>query len=218
MPLKVVSLATCLTGRDEPWRPDDYNAMKFIKAIKGESLNKHAWVPVGGTLRRLENDNADDAIDWFGEWASGCVKGKHLARPLLLVPVPNSSCAVTNKKVPRIFRLAEAIASRLQRVDVLDCLRWEKPMRSSHSMGGTRDRQELYDSLVVTRRLPDTRLVLLDDVRTTRAHLLASAARLIEKGGHCNLALCAGRTVLAQEKNPFAVLEEEVPHFEPIKK
>ena len=79
-----------------------------------------------------------------------------------------------------------------------DRLRWKTIMTPS-SQGGTRDPQELYDNLVVTKEPPKGSLVLIDDVRTTGAHLLAAAGRLAEKGARVPLAVCAARTVWNQD-------------------
>ena len=57
--------------------------------------------------------------------------------------------------------------------------------------------------------------MLIDDVRTTGAHLLAAAARLTEKGARVPLAVCAARTVWDQDQEPFSTVEEEFEDFEP---
>jgi len=213
MALKVISFAAYLTRTDEQWRGEDWNAQKFVKAVKGKHVNGYAWVPVCGNSRYLSESNADDSIGWFGEMAAKYLT-EHPTLASLLVPVPNSDCTTKNRKLPRTLRLAEAIASRVKRMKVWDGLRWKIEMTPS-SKGGTRDPQILYDNLVVTEKLPVGRVILVDDVRTTGAHLIASAARIKTKGGTCRLALCAGRTVLAQEENPFEVGDEEHDDFEP---
>jgi len=113
--------------------------------------------------------------------------------------------------------LAKALAVQLGG-EVWDRLRWKTIMTPS-SQGGTRDPQELYDNLVVTKQPPPKgSLMLIDDVRTTGAHLLAAAARLAEKGGRVPLAICAARTVWNQDEEPFSILEEQLEDFKPRKK
>ena len=214
MALKVISFATYLTNVNVVWRGEDYDALKFVKAIKGKPINKYAYVPVGNTRRLLQQQNADDAIGWFGEIASAPTKDQRLASPLILVPIPNSSCTVKNGIVPRTTKLAKALAAQLGKAEVWDRLRWKTTMTPS-SQGGTRDPQELYDNLVVTKDPPKGSLILVDDVRTTAAHLRAAAARLIENGARVPLAVCAARTVWDQDQEPFSPLEEEFEEFEP---
>jgi predicted amidophosphoribosyltransferase len=214
MALKVVSFATYLVSGNVAWRDGDYNALKFVKAIKGLPVNMYARVPVCGVIRRLEQANADEAIGWFGELGAEYIVGQNLPRPITFVPVPNSSCAVTNEAVPRTLRLAQAIADRVGDANVWDGLRWRMVMLPS-SQGGTRDPQTLYDNLVVTKEMPTERIVLVDDVRTTGAHFVAALARITERGGACMLALCAARRVDAQEESPFSVREEEFAEFVP---
>jgi predicted amidophosphoribosyltransferase len=216
MALRVISFATYLTNVDVVWRGEDYDALKFVKAIKGKPINKYAYVPVGKAKRLLQERNADDAIGWFGEMAMAPTRDLRIPHPLILVPIPNSSCTTTNGKVPRTTRLAKALAVQLGE-EVWDRLRWKTIMTPS-SQGGTRDPQELYDNLVVTKEPPKGSLVLIDDVRTTGAHLLAAAARLAEKGARVPLAVCAARTVWNQDEEPFSILDEQLEDFKPRKK
>jgi hypothetical protein len=208
MSLKVVSFAAYLTTAAAPWRNADYCALMFVKAIKAWEFGGYHWIPVCGNPRRLTQENSDDAIQWFGEMAAAHFAGK-FRRQISLVPIPNSNCTVKTKTIPRTKQLAESIADRLNGVTIWDGLRFKKLMTPS-SKGGTRNPHELYENLVVTKDLPGNRIIIVDDVRTTGAHLIAAKARLVEKGGNCDLAICAGRTILAQEPNPFATIEEEL--------
>jgi hypothetical protein len=209
MPLKAVSFAAYLTTDDAPWRDADYCASMFVKAIKARPFRGYGWIPVCGKSYRLTQENSDDAIRWFGDIAADYLKGK-LPDQVTLVPVPNSGCTVESTAVPRTFLLAQSINTRVSGVKLWDGLRWKKPMMPS-SQGGTRDPYELYENLVATKTVPTDYIVLVDDVRTKGAHLIATKARLAEKGCDGFLAVCAGRTVLAQEKSPFSTVEDELP-------
>lgn len=214
MPITVVSFATYLTRYDEPPRDDDYNALKFVKAIKGEPINGWAWVPFQGVRRKLNDANADNAIGWFGSLAGEYIAGLGLRGAVCLLPIPNSPCTATNGKVSRTTRLAEAIAAHLPNSQVCDLLRWRRVLPSARK-GGSRDPAVLYNNMVLTSALPKGKVILVDDVRTTGAHLRAAAAKVIAEGGKCSLSVCAGRTVLAQEDEPFSILGEEFPDFVP---
>ena len=214
MALRVVSFATYLVRVDAVWRDGDYNALKFVKAIKGLPVNMYARVPVCGVIHLLEQSNAEEAIEWFGQLGAEYILAQNLARPITFVPVPNSSCAVPNAAIPRTRLLAQALADRIGGAHVWDGLRWATVMMPS-SQGGTRDPQVLYDNLVVTGQLPSTQVILVDDVRTTGAHFVAALAKLARGGVACSLALCAARRVDTQEDAPFSVREEEFPEFIP---
>jgi len=214
MPLKVVSFATYLTNVDVTWRDTDYNALKFVKAIKGLPVNGFARIPVCDVLRRLEHGNSEEAIGWFGELARAYLLGQNLPRPVSFVPIPNSSCAMGNDQVPRTRLLAQAIVNGFEESDVWDGLRWRTVMLPS-SQGGTRNPQVLYDNLVIAQEVPARTLVLVDDVRTTGAHFVAALARVAERGAVCSLALCAARRVDSQEDTSFSVREEEFAEFVP---
>src|SRR2546421_10384371 len=101
MALRVVSFATYLVSVDVAWRDGDYNALKFVQAIKGLPVNMYARVPVCGLIYRLDQSNADQAIEWFGQWGAEYMLAQNLGHPITFVPVPNSSSAITNDVLPR---------------------------------------------------------------------------------------------------------------------
>lgn len=214
MALSVISFATYLTR--EPWNDDDHHALKFVKAVKGKNFGGWAVVPVLGRNKELRAANADDAIDWFAELAAAEIVKLRVPSPVNLVPLPNSSSTVKNENVPRTALLAEHIAAKLKNTKVWDGLRWAKEMTPTHQ-GGTRDPQTLYDNLVVTSNPPKGTLILVDDVFTKGGHLQAAVAKLGQKKAECKLAVCAGRTVLESQEQPFLVHREEVEDFTPRK-
>lgn len=213
--MDVVSFATYLTRG--PYSNEDHNALKFVKAVKGKTFRGYADVPVMGQTKRLNSSNSEEAVEWFGELAAAEIDKRKLRGPVILVPVPNSSCTEKNGKEPRTALLAKAIAGKLKNAKVWDGLRWTKEMTPTHQ-GGTRDPQKLYDNLAVTSDPPKGTLVAVDDVYTKGGHMQAAVARLSEKTAECSLAVCVGRTVLEAEEKPFAVLKVKLEAFTPIRK
>src|SRR5690348_4737776 len=135
MSFNIVSCCTYLTDVENgPWRRRDYDAHDFVFAVKGRRLNGYAQVPVRGTDRRLDNDNRDDALAWFGQMIADVANNHRLIAPVALVPVPNSDCAVDSQP-GRTLTQAEALAAELNRrpganAIVLDALRWFEPIES----------------------------------------------------------------------------------------
>src|SRR6267143_3346780 len=80
------------------WRPQDHNASKFVKAVKGETLNGYAYVPVLGVRRHLNNANLDDSVEWLGDMVASYMQEAAMEPPFVLVPVPNSSITTKSSK------------------------------------------------------------------------------------------------------------------------
>ncbi len=217
MPLTVVSFATYLTSIATKWRDEDYAAYKFVKAVKGKPFKSSSYIPVVGTLRYLAMGNANNSLGWFAEMGYQYLGEKQTPGPLVLVPLPNSPCAVDTNILPRTFFQAQALAQRLNNTTVLDCLRWKVAKESASGGSGSRDPQALYDNLAVTAQVPqNTRLIIIDDVRTSGGHLKAARAMLLAHNGYCDSAICAGRTVHNQNEEPFSRLEEEIDDWWPM--
>jgi hypothetical protein len=214
MAVKVVCFCAYLTKIEIPWRDDDYNANKFITALKGDPINGYAKILVGRTWHRLQDSNRDLAIVWFGEMAAEYVRRNHKARPLAFTPIPSSNCVAGGKVISPTYRLAEAIVSNLQNVTVWDGLRWSAPKIPSHQ-GGPRDPHYFHENLIIVKKLPDAEIVLVDDMFTSGSHMQAVNDKLMKKGGACRLGLCAGRQVTEQVTRPFDIIEEELPPFKP---
>jgi hypothetical protein len=196
MPLKVVSLSTYRTSKGTGWSKADYNASRFVKAIKEKPVKGYGYVPVGGgKVLLLDASTAKDAPAMFAQRAAIVVKWDQVG-PVAFVPLPNSSCAVNTDQPPRTRKLADALATHILTGDaiVADILRWDTPLPSAHEAGGTRDPQLLYPRLRLVGDVPaGRRIVLIDDVLTSGGHLRAAAAFLEAQGATVAGAVCAGR-------------------------
>lgn len=217
MALSVISFATYLTRSDSPWGDQDFHALAFVKAVKGKSFKGWADVPILGRSERLNAKNAADAVAWFAELAAAEIAKMGLPGPLILIPIPNSSSTVKSGEKTRTAVLAEAIAAKLKNAKVWDGLRWAKEMTPTHQEG-TRDPQILYDNLVVTSDPPKGTYIIVDDVYTKGGHVQAAVARLGEKKAQCKHAVCAGRTVLEPQAQPFSIHHQVVEPFFPKSK
>ncbi len=215
MPLKVVCFARYLSGSGVKWRPCDHDVHKFIQALKGDTINKYAKVPIRGKKLGLSNANAADAIKWFGQMASDYLKGTSIKPPLYFVPIPNSTSLKTSPHQPRTALLASSLATEFGAGEVLDVLRCEKELVSARK-GGPRDAVSLYRNLVLKGKIPPkAQIVFVDDVMTLGGHLQAGRTLVEEHGAVVKLAICAGRTVLEPTAECFEVIELEIDDFRP---
>jgi len=180
------------------------DAVYLIRALKHLSHEGRGDLYRLNRFSRLDTKNVKQALEWFGTLAALVIRRQHFLPPVVLVPVPNSDCALNSFRPPRTVRLAEAIALKLPTmVAVSDGLRWKHQCRPSH-LGGCRQADRLFRELELIRLPPSGTILLIDDVMTTGAHLLASTARLRSAGFQCENAICFGRTEWAEPRT-FAI-------------
>lgn len=231
MALRVASLCGYLCNISIPWRKGaggDHDAHDWIQALKGKHFNGYAQVPVCGGLHRLTDENASDAIQWFGEMAAAHLVAKKITKPFVVIPVPNSSSLIGSATKPRTRKLANAVLEHLGkgRGRVLDCLRFKQNQGSASSEGGPREAARIYKNLVVLRDEitefladledgEDYYVLLVDDVTTSGGHLRACAARLKRAGLEVDSVICGGKTVYDQSKRAFDIREEEMDDYNP---
>lgn len=191
------------------WRQVDHSAAKLVKALKGIAFNGWADLPVpsGGTLRIRSNDTAG-AFRIFGEWGAQTLGRLYPQVPVLLVPVPASSCMAPADD-PKGLRLGSAIADRYALGSVVQALYWGQPMNKS-AEGGTRNANALFDSLAIVDGLEPRTVVLIDDVATTGGHLRACARRLRRSGHTVAHALCAAQTVWDHPEDMWAIPSKDL--------
>lgn len=166
----------------------------LVRGLKGLAAGKSAKKQKLGCCCPLGLKTVREALDWFGCLGALFLEAGKFQQPLHLVPIPGSGCTLTESKPPSTLVLADAVR-RTARVEtrVSDCLRWACPRVPSHH-GGTRDSARLFRDLVLVGRPSGRRVVLIDDVVTTGAHLAAAAARLQIEGYDCHEAICVART------------------------
>ena len=202
MTLKVVSFCSYLVAGEYPPEQNAFEAGAFIKAIKGKKVNGYAWLSMPGRKARLKltDENKEQAFKVFGRMAYAWLEeSENVKPPLVIVPVPNSSSTVGSKGRPRTALLADALAAECgtEHAEVVDALRWKEDLGATHSGSGSRNVRKLHSILQSIETFEKgCRVVLVDDVKTTGAHLRAAEAMLRRKmEAVVPLALCAGRAV-----------------------
>ena len=197
---------------------DFYNATKFAKALKRQSVNGWAAVPVpiGGATRTLRDHNRRDAFAWFAEMVHATLPN-HFAGPTRLVPVPGSKVTSFNDVMrSSTFEMASAIAARLKNATVEPLLWWSEAIPSAHHEGGPRDPALLYPKLVLSPlAASQPNCILIDDVKTSGGHLQACEAKLRSAGVPVMYAICAGRTVYDEALPAFGLYPEKLARFTP---
>jgi predicted amidophosphoribosyltransferase len=210
MPLTVMTYVAYRT-RHLSGVQSEYDAHKFIQAIKGRTVKGYAWIPVAAVKRKLEQSNRDRAAVWFGELAAAEILAR-VPEPRVLIPIPNSDCVVGAAE-SRTGKLVHEIARHIT-ATIWDGLRWVEPNIPS-SQGGPRDPEVLLANLRIVRRPATGSCVLVDDVTTSGGHFKAAAAKLRSRGMMVALAIAAGQTVHEPVDNPFGWVAVTLDDFEP---
>jgi hypothetical protein len=201
MPIRTVSFFSYRTHGSD-WRPAEIAVLRFIRALKGESVGDRRDVVVNGLSRSLGDENADEALDWFGEMATEVLEDELGTTRVVLVPVPDSASALRAERCRTVW-LSEAVSSKSCAV-VQDVLRWNVPKPKAHE-GGPRSASELLARLRLRCAIGnlDPPFVLIDDLTTGGGHVQASAALLRSAGANVVLAVCGAQADPVPRQDPF---------------
>lgn len=193
---------------DTPWRQVDYNINKLVKSLKGEPFNGYANMQdIDGHWRQITTQS-DIPYYLFARWASQRLRDLNLGQ-IILVPVPSSSC-ITYDAVTTPVKMARSIQQMLgTTASVGQWLRFCEVMTRSHE-GGTRNQAVMENQLRISNAVTPSRVVLVDDVKTTGSHLKACANRLREAGATIDIAIVAASTVWIQHQSPLNISPEEL--------
>jgi hypothetical protein len=205
VPLTVYSCVSYSPAFGGSRTKSDWTTLNFVHAIKGTPLAGFAILRVAdGETVLIDRHSANDAPRWFARLATAAIPWRDVL-PCGLVPIPDAACSLDAHRLPRTHRLAEALASALgPDAAAVDLFRWARPMLPAHVVEDSRDPQVLYGRLCLQDRwrpVRNQRVVLVDDVMASGAHLRAAAAFLRDCGATPICAVCAARACHAAPAN-----------------
>jgi hypothetical protein len=182
---------------------DWWDAFKFTRAVKSALINGYAHIPDGAVWRRLQQDNVGLARTTFGTWLAATAAAHAPDGQYCIVPVPSSDAVVGAAGPHRhSTMLADALAGHQPAPQTHDILRFTEPVARAHA-GGRRDEEFLFPLIAIEGNLPQSPIVLLDDVVTLGGHLKAAKRRLEASGATVLFGITCGRTVLATDGDPW---------------
>jgi hypothetical protein len=182
-------------------------------ALKGKAIDGEANVPVAGEIRRLDNSNADDATDWFGDMVAAYLTGHGMQPPLCFVPIPGPNITLESSTGPWTSVLAMSIVTKIHSdVETVDVLRWKEKSEDDPSKGAA----AFYDNMTLMRKVAWGAPVILVGYLVSGAGVIqAAAAHLRRSGAQVARVLYAGRIGAQPPRNPFAVMVADIADYLP---
>ena len=174
--------------------PKNADVSHLVRALKRMTADTGGDATLLNRQCSLDTRTIRDALRWFGTIGALTTEMLYPRSPVVFVPIPDSASSCDAPSRPRATRLAQAVVENMWTAAVIcDCLRWKRRQLPSHQ-GGTRDRERLYRELCLTQAPKIGTLILVDDVVTTGAHIMAAATKLVTDAHiPCSRALCLAR-------------------------
>lgn len=190
------------------WRDADYNIRNLVKSLKGETFGGYSHITFAGKDYTFNAANTAPAYDAWAAWATTALRNLKLGK-VTLVPVPSSSQTAYGQ-ITCPVRMADAITTLDPKLASVGHFLCHKTAQTQAHRGGSRNQATIEAALACTVTDKSRPVVLIDDVKTTGAHLLAAAHVLRQKGLKVEHALVAGRAVWEAVPNPYQVTPEDL--------
>jgi predicted amidophosphoribosyltransferase len=191
-----------LAGK-RPRKPPFYEAFLFCWAVRSGQYRYDFVIEKTGGPLKITRNNFSRVRPTFGQWAAQRVKG-FTEKDVLLIPVPNKAALPDVTTYRTLDMVRDCFKGTDYKASVFDGLRWDQALTPAHE-GGPRSRAELLPHLVLRQGavVNGKDVILIDDVVTTGASLLACQDRLIAESANVIGAITCGRTVYDKKEPPF---------------
>lgn len=182
---------------------EELQMSSVVKIIKKDTTTIRAtdMVDLDGLPVKLSSGNRADVLRMFGKWGARRVRSLGIA-DAIVVGVPGSSHTTADGNFTA-GRMAAAVAQygggRARPI-----LHFTEAMKPAHQGNKkARDIDYLGTVLACTEQQVTGNVVLVDDVVTTGAHMVACAKKLRALGATVTIALCAAQTVKLAVPEPL---------------
>lgn len=172
-----------------------WKAYHFCIAVKEGKLGENSRFSVkdkAGKPVEITAKNAHECRPIFGSYLSA-IANKECGGAAIVIPVPSKD-SLEAGCAGRAWHMVQAACASQANLTPLDALRFTKEIQKA-SKGGTRNAKELYEALKVMVPRQQGKVLLVDDLFTSGAHMKAALARLTEAGFDVRCAAVCGLVV-----------------------
>lgn len=202
-------------------KPEFWDSYLFVWAVKtGQYKTPFTIAFRNGSRVKIGQSNVKRARASFGQFIASTLDGEDAPQNVLLIPIPSKDAQPGIKAGYRsLWMLAEALKDKPHRGQIHDGLRWTKALPKAHEGGKHRKRAYWKQYMTIRDNVKGRDVVLVDDVLSTGASILAAKEVLEEAGARVLFAITCGRTVYDFNTKPFKrqviKLEDEIYDYQP---
>jgi adenine/guanine phosphoribosyltransferase-like PRPP-binding protein len=198
-------------------RPENYwDAYFYVWGVKVGSFRRRFLIHAANRIIEVTLNNFNIVRKMFGRFIAQQVQ-KDWGSDVELVPVPSKDGIIGANSFRTSTMLREALSTTAFKAKQLDALYWSEQLDKAHQ-GGSRRRGFLKNHLATNANLKGKKIVLIDDLLSTGASLLACRDFLEEQGATVVGAVTCGKTIYDLDTKAFGRqsldLTEELSDFE----
>lgn len=190
------------------------DAIHFCHAVRSGQFKESFYIHTKSDRILVTKSNIGLARRAFGRFIAKRIEEEGSWTNPLLVPVPSEDALIDAKEFRSWIMASEALAMIELKWALVDALLWAEPPPPSTQKAETRRRDAIAGRMTCDFPMRGQAIVLIDDLVSTGATLLAARDRLRAEGAVVLGAIACGRVILDSEADAFGRqeiwLEDEV--------